>query len=225
MSFDILNFNPKIINNFFTDIETNQIYETINNKIVKNIENNLFEYDGFEINSGHGSFMYNQISNDNMIFPKNIYEKIKIEIEKILKIELDMPSLGFQRYSLMTGNNPRLHPHTDQYKIIEGKHNPDGDPHSENHIFSLSVPLKNNFNWDIFIHKKSYKLNNNDALLFSATADLHCRPHREFKINEKYDVLIVRVKPKNNSIPIDKSKYENIELEMYKMKKINQLEK
>jgi hypothetical protein len=219
MSFDILNFNPKIINNFFTDVEINEIYKIVNDKIIKNIENNLFEYDGFEINKGHGSFMYNQNTGSDIIFPKNIYEKIKIQMEEVLAIELEMPSLCFQRYSLMTGNNPKLHPHTDQYKIIKGKHNINNDPHNDTHLFSLSVPLKNNFNWDILVDWKNYSLDNNDALLFSATADLHCRPHREFQINEKYDVLIVRVRPKNNKIPIDKSKYENIELSIEKMKK------
>ena len=222
MTIDILNFKPIIINNFFTDHEIDEMYSVINNKIIENIHNNLFEYDGFEINQDHGSFMYNQISRDDTIFSKNIYTKIKTEIEKILNTEFEMPSLCFQRYSLMTGKNPKLYPHTDQYKITEAEHNKNNSAHSNIHLISLSVPLKNNFNWDISVNRTSYQLKNNDALLFSATADLHCRPHREFRIDEKHDVLIVRIKPRNNQVSVNESKYEDIQSEIRKMKKINQ---
>jgi len=222
-NFNILDFKPVIINNFFTELEITEIQNIINNKIIDNVKNNLFEYNGFELNKGHGSFSYGQTRADEKIFSDNIHKKIKITIEQITKVDFNNPSISFQRYSLMSGQEPQLQAHTDQYN--EKKFKEKSEPLSTYHIMSLSIPIKNNFNWDICINDNRYKIENNDALLFSATADIHRRPFRKFSIDEKYDVLIVRILPKNDLIDITKSKYENIALLKEKMYDIHRAEK
>jgi hypothetical protein len=223
MNFDILNFKPIVINNFFTNYEIDEIYNVINNKIIKNINNNLFEYHDFQVSEHHGSFLYNQSGSENFIFSKNISIKIKEKMEDILKIELEMPGLSFQRYSLMSGNPPQLGSHIDAYS--KNKDQKSNISSTSYHILSLSVPLKNNFNWDLGINTEVYQIKNNDAILFSATNSPHRRVYREFKIDEKYDVLVVRVLPKNNLIPIVESENSDLQLMINKMNEMTILEK
>ena len=223
MTIDILNFKPIIINNVFTEDEIDEIYRLINNKIIENINNGLFEYDGFEVSKGHGSFSYHQVNGQTLLFSESIHTKIREKMENALGLDLREPALSFQRYSLMSGNTPQLRAHTDSYSRQTDQTN--DSPLVSHHIFNMSVPLRNKFTWDLGIRTKNYQINNNDGILYSTTANPHRRVYREFKVYERYDVLIVRILPKNNLIPIVESENADLDSIIHKMEKMNTLEK
>lgn len=202
-NFNILDFEPAIIKNFFTEEEIKEIKNTINKQIIDNISNNLYEYDGFDINSSHGSFLYGG-QKTNQQFSKRIKNKIIKNAENYLGVEveeLDGFGITWQRYSRMTGFNPKLPVHVDTGEETEKP---------QYHQMSFSIPIDNLFIWDIDINNKIYKIENNDALLFCVTSDFHKRPLRDFSPEEKYDVIIVRFFTKEFKVDINKSKYKNI---------------
>lgn len=213
--FDILNFKPVIIKNFFDESDIDDIQNTINNKIKDNINNNLPEYNDFEINIGSGAFMYGQ-GNINQQFSQNIVYKVTNKIETILNLKIEELGLSFLRYSWLTGHEPRLIPHVDTYK--DGNNN-------KFHKMSFSVPLRNNFNWDISVNNATYKMNNNDALLFTVTADIHRRLFRYFTKEDQYDVFIARFLIKDYKVNASISKYKDIEERLEKFIQMQEYEK
>lgn len=204
-----------MIKNFFDESDIDDIQGTINNKIKNNINNNLPEYNDFEINSGSGAFMYGQ-GNINQQFSQNIINKVTNKIENILNLKIEELGLSFLRYSWLTGHEPRLRPHADTYK--------DGND-NKFHKMSFSVPLRNNFNWDISVNNAIYKINNNDALLFTVTADLHRRPFRHFKKEEQYDVFIARFLIKDHKVSVNINKYKDIEQRLEKLIQMEEYER
>lgn len=201
--FNPLDFNPLIIKDFFTEYEIKEIKDTVNKKIIGNIKNDLYEYDGFDINASHGSFLYGGEKIDQK-FSEQIKNKIITTTESYLGVEIDREDhfgISWQRYSKMTGFNPKLPVHVDTgEKSVK----------SQYHQMSLSIPIDNDFEWDLDINNKLYKIKNNEALLFCVTSDFHKRPLRNFTPQEKYDVMIVRFCTKDFKVNISESKYKNI---------------
>lgn len=212
--FNILDFKPIIVNSFFSESELDEIQNTIINKINNNIKEGLDPYYDFEINPGGGCFMYGQ-DRDDQQFPPKIKDVVQTKLESVLDCEIEDIGLSFLRYSWLTQKKPRLKPHIDS----------SGNQENAYHRMSFSLPLRNNFSWPISVNKSTYKIDNNDAIIFAVTADLHRRPYRKFNPEEIYDVFIVRFTIKNQKISIKESKYEDIEKSLQVLKQIERYER
>lgn len=187
-NFNILDFKPTTINNFFTEKHLNQIIQIFENKIDNNIKNNKEKYYDFNKNEKMGMFVLEipHINNE------NIFEYMYEKIEKMLGTKIKITSsLKYHRYTLETGMQcPNVKPHVD---IINNQHFL---------AFSLSINNKNKKIWPMYIDKTKYNLEDNTALFFNATNTLHWRPNRKFLEKDFYDVLVFRFFEEGNAVPI-----------------------
>lgn len=175
--FNILSFKPVTIKNFLSENNINKINNIINNKINNNINNNDFIYASFPINEYMGCFTYGQEKEESLSLIE-VNQDIVKKIENDLNINVENLDLIWHRYSKKTGVDPSVGVHSDSSH--------------EYHVLSFTVPINNNFIWDFYIEGKKYSLDNNEAVLFCVTEDLHWRSIRKFKDEETYDVIIGR---------------------------------
>jgi hypothetical protein len=57
----------------------------------------------------------------------------------------------------------------------------------------LNVQLESNTDWEIGLNLKTYKIEDNSALLFNPNKEIHWRVHKEFKDGEYVRMLFIRL--------------------------------
>lgn len=109
------------------------------------------------------------------MLPENITNKIESFVNSISKHRLKLTEISFASYSKEFGDLPLLSPHFD---------NTFKEPR-----FTFDVQLKSNISWPIIVRGQSFTLNDNEALIFSGTHQIHWREFREFKDGDFIDML------------------------------------
>lgn len=136
----------------------------------------------------------------------SLVNKIITSAQKNSNIELELESISFTRYSLDYGN-PELPPHV--------------DTNFKQPRLTFDVQLKSNTSWPIVIENVKYVLNNNEALIFSGTHQVHWREKKLFNKDEYVDMLLCQFSEKtenNNLISIDFKKQIDIKQKILKLK-------
>lgn len=172
-------FVPIVINNIFNNEE--------NKSILSSIES--FPLDKIRVQKWGGQGILDDIK---------ITDEIKNKIESIatkhIGEEMTLENFSIARYSPEYGYEVKLFPHYDTRPV---------------EMFVLDIQLKTNEDWGIIVEGKQYNINDNDALLFSGTQQMHWRERKtllkgseiymlfcwlkhkaEKKLNNQHDIIM-----------------------------------
>lgn len=169
------NFQPIVIDNFFTESELADIYDMRFNiaptKTTPDGDSLVFVDSscGYET-SGYMSKPY-------------ILKKIEKTMQEHIPVKISVSNevgeshgIHIPRYSLKSGSKPQLRPHYDvglQYAS-----------------FTLSIQLEKSMDWPVCVGDQCFTLDKNQAVLFSGSHQIHWRPDIEFKENDFYDIIV-----------------------------------
>jgi hypothetical protein len=195
MSKNIVNKNV-IVNNVFSDEQIASIYNDINLESNKDIMMQDF-YGRLYI-----PLYWRQkthISDPiDLKINQSIFDSIINYSSKFSNVELQIESISFARYSSQYGI-PLLHPHT--------------DTNFKEPRLTFDVQLSGNVTWPIVIEHKEYILQNNDAVVFSGTHDIHWRSRKVLENDEYVDILLCQLSEKtDNPNTIDDEFMKNIDI-------------
>lgn len=102
------------------------------------------------------------------------------------------------------------------YSIREGMEDPILSPHFDNTFeeerFTIDVQLKSNIKWPIVVEGKPFTLNDNEAVTFSGTHQIHWREDRKFHKDDFIDMLFCHFSEDSDS-PLKISLQERMETE------------
>ena len=166
------NESNTIIDNVLEQSEIDQIY--------KNISNAYNSY----VMERYGQ----KVSNFDM--PLSALKKIITYCEEISGVKgLILEAYQFSRYEKFTRDDgtvslPRLVPHYD------------GFPEPR---FTFDYQIRSNTSWPLFVEEKEFVLQDNQALTFSGTHQIHWRAKKEFEPGEFIDMIFCHL-----SLPGDK---------------------
>lgn len=183
MDTNIIN-NPLIIKNVFTTEQLQNLYLEINNIISNDylIQQTLGRLYSIiywkEDKKNNGGPVGLKIS-------KNFVDTINSFLNKNLNVDLELESISYTKYSLNYGL-PNLSPHVDT-NFIQPR-------------VTFDIQLDSNISWPILIEEKEYILENNQALVFSGTHQVHWRKKINFNENEYVDMLLCQFSEKNNNL-------------------------
>ena len=104
--------------------------------------------------------------------PRRIADKIEKYARDNYGEDLKPDGYAFTRYSPKYGT-PRLAPHYDT-------------GHS---TFTIDYQLESNVEWKLVVENKEYSLEDNDALVFKPSYEVHWRKHTILKDNEYVDMI------------------------------------
>lgn len=163
MNYDVDN---KIIKNIFTKDQIDRIYSAVNecpeNK--KDIPNTY----------GHVAFLIDMFDSRD-----GGAEDIYLSIEKMLKteynIDLKITAIQFVRYTTKSGNKAWLPPHYDRV--------------FQKPMITVDIQMDSNIVWPVYVNGVSHTLNNNEALIFSGTHQIHWRPKIELEEEQYLDMV------------------------------------
>lgn len=106
-------------------------------------------------------------------------EDIYLSIENMLKseynIDLKIAAIQFVRYTTKSGNPAWLPPHYD--KVFKKP------------MITVDIQMNSNLVWPVYVNGISYTLENNEALVFSGTHQIHWRPKIELKDEQYLDMI------------------------------------
>jgi len=149
-----------IVKDIFTDIEIAQIYGHINNTP----EDRKQVVEVFSHQAYH-SWM-----------PQNIVETITRAAQSTTDIPIVLRELSFARYAKFDdAPKIQLTPHTDQ-TFREPR-------------LTFDIQLDSNRTWPLVVEGRSYTLQNNEALTFSGTHQVHWREKVEFLEDDYMDMV------------------------------------
>lgn len=102
-------------------------------------------------------------------------------------------------------------------------------PHLDDHDtnFTIDYQLDSNTNWDIVVEGKTYSLENNHAVVFSPSEQIHWRPPKRFNDTEYVDMLLCYFTTTANSLKLTTeekrsiAKKYNLEYEQEHQKTMN----
>ena len=174
-------------------------FKNLENKIVKNIlsqDQIDFLYDIMKNSPedkydhvphlGHTTY-YSEFTPE---FKKYILDIVHENVDE----KLIITEMAISRYHTDSGFVPKLFPHYD---------------HFEESRVTFDVQINSNIVWPIVVEGKEYILNNNEALIFSGTDQIHWRTRKRLTNEDKVDMLFVHLSRVNNNIKItDEEKAE-----------------
>lgn len=175
------NFRPVIIKNIFSENEIEEIYNTRFNLAINEKQQNGNSYTFEDPSCGYITSVYP--------LPKHIRDKIVTVMQSKSFFMLKEDGNHIPRYTLESGSNPQLRPHYDvglDYASM-----------------TLSVQLKNTIPWELCVGDDCFMLEENDAVLFSGSHQIHWRPDIEFSADDYYDIIVCQASAKENPLPLD----------------------
>ena len=104
---------------------------------------------------------------------------------------------SFARYSKKYGYEPKLFPHYDT-------HEADGQR------ITVDIQLNSTIDWAVVVEGMSYSFNNNDALIFSGTQQIHWRENKKLANDDFIDMLFAHFAYANKK-PWSKNQKEILE--------------
>ena len=105
--------------------------------------------------------------------PEDIVDVIVKRANEISDVPVELRELSFATY--IKDNHPRLHPHLDTV-FFEPR-------------LTLDIQVGGNISWPISVEGREYTIENNQALTFSGTHQIHWRPKIDFKDGEHLDMI------------------------------------
>jgi hypothetical protein len=165
-SVDNQNFVPIVINNIFSNEEIKSILDSIKS----------FPLDKIRVQKWGGQGILDDIK---------ITDEIKDKVESVatrhIGEEMILENFSIARYSSEYGYEVKLFPHYDTRPV---------------EMFVLDVQLKTNEDWGIVVEGKQYNINDNDALLFSGTQQMHWRERKTLSKESEIYMLFCWLKHK-----------------------------
>jgi hypothetical protein len=165
------NYNPQIIANVFTKDQIDRIYKVVLNTPLSDLKVGPW--------GGQCAWLKTHFDSD-------ITERIN-EIGFHLfgdEIELQM-DYSFARYSSEFGYKPKLFPHSD----LRPKPR-----------FLLDIQLKTDESWGLVVEETTYHLEDNQALFFSGTNQVHWREDKTLSPHTRIDMLFCNFEFKDNRL-------------------------
>jgi hypothetical protein len=165
-SVDNQNFVPVVINNIFSNEEIKSILDSIKS----------FPLDKIRVQKWGGQGILDDIK---------ITDEIKDKVESVatrhIGEEMILENFSIARYSPEYGYEVKLFPHYDTRPV---------------EMFVLDIQLKTNEDWGIVVEGKQYNINDNDALLFSGTQQMHWRERKTLSKESEIYMLFCWLKHK-----------------------------
>lgn len=191
---------PKIINNILSDEEKSSILfaiqeELASRPIIKEDRPTSTEHPNDAIlywkDFGRIDVRYPKISQD--VIDK-VFNIVKENADPTF-IDLAFQFIIYAEYSPKTGGNPMLNPHFDV---------------SDTTTILLDYQLESNTIWPINIENDSFKLNDNDGLMFESVNSIHYRPRKNFLENEFIKMLFFRFSSSKELIAKTQEDYKRL---------------
>jgi hypothetical protein len=107
--------------------------------------------------------------------PSNILDKVTKRMNDVLDYSVYLTEHSFVSYTNETGYVPKLFPHFDEV--------------FPKPRITLDVQLGGNFEWPLFVKGKEFVLNNNEALVFSGTNQIHWRKDQKILDGQQLDMI------------------------------------
>jgi hypothetical protein len=172
---DILDFQPFVSKDFLPPEIYKEIYTIVNGEIAKNLAEGKDPYaepfsravcknNGFIVLFEHA--------------PEYVYEFFQEKMSEAFGVKTARPNLLFARYTHDSGFAPRLLPHADRAV--------------ETQSVTMTVELDSTLDWDIYVEDERFELGKNTGVFFSGSHQIHFRPHKDFKKDDYYDILLVQ---------------------------------
>jgi len=141
--------------------------------------------------------------------PNHVVEKITSFVQNIYPEKIKLTEISFATYRKIDGPDPILSPHFDST--------------FEEPRFTFDLQLKSNISWPIVVEGRSYILNDNEALVFSGTSQIHWRTPRDFKDDDFIDMVFCHFSlvDNNKKISLEETK-DRIKSLLYYMDKFYQ---
>lgn len=149
----------KIIKNIFSKEEIRDIYEHIDNT-----PEEKKSYQEAFAQTAYFSWL-----------PDTIVDKIVKVANENFKAKLVLKELSFARYDNSRGKNPLLFPHYDE-------------TFKEQRV-TFDIQVRASLPWGIVVEDDTYTLNDNQALFFSGTHQVHWREKVVFKDDDYVDMI------------------------------------
>lgn len=175
---------PHIINSDFEPILLkNVLTQDQINKIIKDINNTPEEKVRVQKWGGQGCY-------DTVRLDKEITSKINWLIDNSIGEQFKLEHYSVIRYAKKYGYQVKLFPHHDT-RYAE--------------MFVLDLQLRSNEEWGIIVEGEKYNLNDNEALIFSGTQQMHWREKKDLQDSTEIDMIFFwfshktpRIKPEGH---------------------------
>lgn len=172
---------PILVEHVFTDEDFASIYEIIDPLFPENFDRDNLP-DGIINANDVGYFAY--VGR----LPDRVYQRISHMIESLSGLNISKMDVHFARYTKLTGSTPQLVPHYDQKLQYPS--------------YTLSIQLKTTLPWDLYAEREKFLLEDNQALVFSGSHQVHWRPYLEFGDKDYFDILVCQGYDADNSIEL-----------------------
>lgn len=159
-------FVPVIINNIFNNQEVEYIANSIKS----------FPLDKIRVQKWGGQGILDDIKMTN-----EIKDKIEDVVTRHIGEEMILENFSIARYSPEYGYEVKLFPHYDTRPT---------------EMFVLDIQLQTNEDWGIIVEGEQYNINDNDALLFSGTQQMHWRERKKLSKNSEIYMMFCWLKHK-----------------------------
>lgn len=153
-------YQNQILENIFTDEEVAQIYE--------HIESTPDERKHFVEVFSHTAYMN--------WMPDNIVDTIVKKAQEASDVPIILRELSFARYKQVS----------DEYEV---KLSPHRDETFREPRITVDIQLGGNVSWPIVVEGREYTLQNNQALTFAGTHQIHWRTKRTFDKDDYLDMI------------------------------------
>lgn len=160
------NLENKILSNVFTDEQIKRIYSWVES----------CPKDKIKLPNTYGQIAYYIDQFDSR---DSGAEDIFLSIENALKLEYNLDikasAIQFARYTLDSGNQPWLPPHYD--KVFQKP------------MITVDIQMSGNIDWPVYVNGNRYSLQDNQALVFSGTHQIHWRPKIKLEKDQYLDMI------------------------------------
>lgn len=112
------------------------------------------------------------------VFPYHIREKVLAKVQEFYSTPLTLTGSCLVRYKSMNGDQPVLKPHTDTQPVHPGPR------------LSISLQLRKNIDWSVVVEGEHVMLQENEAVVFSGTHQIHWRDPINFAEDNYLDILL-----------------------------------
>jgi|LakMenEpi13Oct10_1017325.scaffolds.fasta_scaffold00001_26 hypothetical protein len=164
------NFIPQVSSNILTKEQIEEIYSMMDS----------YPKEKIRIQKWGGQGCYDTVS-----LSDDIKEKILSEANKMSKEKLEIEYVSIVRYSPEFGYDVKLFPHYDTRPC---------------EMFVFDLQLKSNEEWGIIVEGKKYNLEDNQAILFSGTQQMHWREKKKLSPNAQIDMIFVWLSHKEKKV-------------------------
>lgn len=161
-------FSPKIVDNVFSDEQLKFIFNEVDN----------YPKEKIRIQKWGGQGVYDEI-----ILTKDIRDRIEFLVNQNVDDEMILVEASVVRYSPEHGYEVKLFPHFDTRP-------------SQRMVFDIQ--LKSNIDWGIIVEGTQFNLQDNQALIFSGTEQIHWRENKKIPANSVIDMIFCWLKYKND---------------------------